>query len=76
MIHVVVFVKSIIINHFIADTLSKSAITKFLLFPFFAGIFHFLAFPAFFPLFPPFFSSLFFSFCARRLFVPDVRDFT
>ena len=32
---------------------------------FFAGIFHFLAFPAFFPLFPPFFSSLFF------LFVPD-----
>ena len=73
MIHVVVFVKSIIINHFIADTLSKSAITKFLLFPFFfAGIFHFLAFPAFFPLFPPFFFFSFFfflcptAFCARR----------
>ena len=66
MIHVVVFVKSIIVNPFIADTLGKSTITKFLLFPFFfAGIFHFLAFPAFFTLFPSFFLLFF------LLFVPD-----
>ena len=61
MIHVVVFVKSIIINHFIADTLSKSAITKFLLFPFFCWDFSFFGFPHFSPLFVLFF----------LLFVPD-----
>ena len=64
MIHVVVFVKSIIVNYFIADTLGKSAFTKFLLFPFFCWDFSFFGFPRIF------FSLFFFlcptAFCARR----------
>ena len=72
MIHVVVFVKSIIVNHFIADTLGKSAITKFLLFPFFCWDFSFFGFPRIFSAFSPFFFFSFFfflcptAFCARR----------